>query len=87
MPQRWGLRSAAKALGLEGTFFLVEAGAAGGGGCAEIEAAGTAKLGAQLLGSLGLVDPQAWDPGSGPGPALTPSFPGRMARSGRHRRR
>lgn len=37
--------------------------------------------------ALGLVDPKARNPGPGPGPASTPGFPGRMARSGRHRRR
>lgn len=62
----------------------VEAGAAGGGGCAANLATCAAECGVLIPGSVRPADPQAQDPGAAPASAL--SFPGRMARGGRRGR-
>lgn len=52
-----GVQGGFPGLGVNPSRPRVEAGAAGGGGCAEIQAVGAAKRGTHILGSLGLVDP------------------------------
>lgn len=81
------LRSCPSPAASEQTFLSlqVEAGAAGGGGCAANQAACAAERGALIPGSVLPADPQARDPGAAPASAL--SFPGLMARGGRRGRR